>query len=158
MSWKAGVDVVCFGGTKNGLMGVEAVVFFDPEKAWEFELRRKRGGHLFSKNRYLAAQMDAYLNEGLWLDLAANSNAAATKLIEGLKAIERVRFDYPPQANMLFVSFPRADHQRLRAAGAQYACYGSLDGPGEEMVGARLVCDWSMPDHHIETFLAEFAV
>ncbi len=61
MTWKAGVDILSFGGTKNGLMGVEAVVLFDPAKAWEFELRRKRGGHLFSKHRYLSAQMDAYL-------------------------------------------------------------------------------------------------
>ena len=61
MTWKAGVDVLSFGGTKNGCMGVEAVVIFDPAKAWEFELRRKRGGHLFSKHRYLSAQMDAYL-------------------------------------------------------------------------------------------------
>ena len=156
MSWRAGVDAVSFGGTKNGLMGVEAVVFFDPERAWEFELRRKRGGHLFSKNRYLAAQMDAYLTDGLWLDLAARSNAAAVKLINGLKTIDRVRFDHPPQANMLYVSFPRADHQRLQAAGAQYARYGLLEGAGDEMIGARLVCDWSMPDHHIETFLAQF--
>ena len=63
MTWKAGVDVVSFGGTKNGLMGVEAVVIFDPAKAWEFELRRKRGGHLFSKHRYLSAQMLAYLTD-----------------------------------------------------------------------------------------------
>ncbi|MDG1431187.1 MAG: aminotransferase class V-fold PLP-dependent enzyme, partial [Paracoccaceae bacterium] len=57
LSWKAGVDVLSFGGTKNGLMGAEAVILFDPDLAWEFELRRKRGGHLFSKHRYLSAQM-----------------------------------------------------------------------------------------------------
>ena len=67
MTWKSGVDVVSFGGTKNGCMGVEAVVFFDPKKAWEFELRRKRGAHLFSKHRYLSAQMAGYLAEGTWL-------------------------------------------------------------------------------------------
>ena len=157
MSWKAGVDVVSFGGTKNGLMGVEAVVLFNPEKAWQFELRRKRGGHLMSKKRYLAAQMDAYLTDGLWLDMAALSNAAAAKLAAGLKKIKRVRFDHPPQANMLYVSFPRADHLRLHNEDAQYACHGSLDGPADEMVGARLVCDWSMPDRHIEQFLEHFA-
>ena len=156
MSWKAGVDAVSFGGTKNGLMGVEAVVLFNPEKAWQFELRRKRGGHLMSKKRYLAAQMEAYLKDELWLDMAALSNAAAAKLAAGLRRIERVRFDYPPQANMLYVSFPRADHMKLHNAGAQYACNGSLDGPPDEMIGARLVCDWSMPDRHIETFLEHF--
>ena len=76
MSWKAGIDVLSFGGTKNGLMGVEAVIIFDPAKAWEFELRRKRAGHLFSKHRYLSAQMQAYLEGDLWLDLARRANAA----------------------------------------------------------------------------------
>ena len=75
MTWMAGVDVVSFGGTKNGCMGVEAVVIFDPAKAWEFELRRKRGGHSFSKHRFLSAQMVGYLEDGLWLRLAAHANA-----------------------------------------------------------------------------------
>ena len=61
MTWKAGVDAVSFGGTKNGCLGVEAVIFFNPENAWEFELRRKRSAHLFSKHRYLSAQMLGYL-------------------------------------------------------------------------------------------------
>ena len=61
MTWKAGVNALSFGGTKNGCLGVEAVVFFDPKHAWEFELRRKRAGHLFSKGRFLAAQMHGYL-------------------------------------------------------------------------------------------------
>ena len=156
MSWKAGVDVVSFGGTKNGLMGVEAVVFFDPKHAWPFELRRKRGGHLHSKNRYLAAQMDAYLTDNLWLDMAAQANAAADKLASGLRALDRVTFDYPPHANMLFVSFTRADHLRLQNAGAHYACFGDLAGASDEMVSARLVCDWSMTDAHIDTFLSHF--
>ncbi len=85
MTWKSGVDVVSFGGTKNGLMGVEAVVIFDPAKAWEFELRRKRGGHLFSKHRYLSAQMQAYLDDDLWLSMARDANARAARLAEGLR-------------------------------------------------------------------------
>ena len=80
MTWKSGVDVLSFGGTKNGLVGVEAVVIFDPAKAWEFELRRKRGGHLLSKGRYLAAQMNAYLTDDLWLEMARASQEAARKL------------------------------------------------------------------------------
>jgi len=78
MTWRAGVDALSFGGTKNGLLGVEAVVFFDPRHAWEFELRRKRSGHLFSKHRYLSAQMEAYLTDDLWLDMARHANNAAT--------------------------------------------------------------------------------
>ena len=72
MSWRAGIDAVSFGGTKNGLMGVEALVMFDPAKAWEFELRRKRGAHLFSKHRYLSAQMLA--DAGLAEDEAEDSD------------------------------------------------------------------------------------
>jgi threonine aldolase len=80
------VDAVSFGGTKNGLMGVEAVVIFDPAKAWEFELRRKRGGHLFSKHRYLAAQMEAYLEGDLWLDMAGDPKTPAIAACSVLRA------------------------------------------------------------------------
>ena len=87
MTWKAGIDIVSFGGTKNGLLGVEAVIIFDPVKAWEFELRRKRGGHLFSKHRYLSAQMEAYLTNNLWIRLAKQANIAGKRLEDGLTKI-----------------------------------------------------------------------
>ena len=87
MTWKAGVDAVSFGGTKNGLMGVEAAVIFDKALAWEFELRRKRGAHLFSKHRYLAAQMGAYLDGDLWLEMAGAANAACARLARGLRQV-----------------------------------------------------------------------
>ncbi len=154
MSWKAGIDVVSFGGTKNGLMGVEAVVFFDPRHAWEFELRRKRGAHLFSKSRYLAAQMAAYLTDGLWLEMAQTANAAAANLTRQLRATPNVTFTYEPQGNMLFLRFPRAAHRRLNEAGAMYYLWdGTLEGDGEEMLGARLVCDWSCREEDIERFV-----
>ena len=155
MSWKAGIDIVSFGGTKNGLMGAEAVVIFDPELAWEFEQRRKRGGHLFSKNRYLAAQMDAYLTDDLWLEMAAKANAAGQKLVAGLSKIEGVTLLHPPQANMIYVAFPAAAHRRLQKAGAQYyPAPGASEGPDDAMASARLVADWSCPESHIEQFLA----
>lgn len=84
MTWKAGVDAVSFGGTKNGCLGVEAVIFFSPENAWEFELRRKRSAHLFSKHRYLSAQMLGYLDDDLWLDAARTANARAATLAAAL--------------------------------------------------------------------------
>ncbi|MEM6310048.1 MAG: beta-eliminating lyase-related protein [Pseudomonadota bacterium] len=155
MTWKVGVDAVSFGATKNGAMGVEAVVFFDPEKAWEFELRRKRGAHLFSKHRYLSAQMQGYLADDLWLDSAAKANASAAKLAKGLKA-KGAKFLHPVEANMIFCSFPRSIHQKLHDAGAKYYVWsGSLDGddPGEHLA-ARLVCDWSVTDEGTETFLS----
>ncbi|MEX0337551.1 MAG: low specificity L-threonine aldolase [Arenibacterium sp.] len=155
MTWKAGVDVVSFGGTKNGLMGVEAVVFFDPAKAWEFELRRKRGAHLFSKHRYLSAQMAAYLRNDLWITMAESANAAARRLKEGLKAAG-VGFIHPADANMIFAEFPRAAHQRLHDAGAVYYVWsGSLEGADpDELLAARLVCDWSCSEENIDCFLS----
>ena len=80
MTWKAGIDVLSLGGTKNGCLGVEGVVLFDPAKAWELELRRKRGGHLFSKMRFLAAQMEAYLADDLWRHNARQANAMARRM------------------------------------------------------------------------------
>ncbi|MCK0141784.1 beta-eliminating lyase-related protein [Aliiroseovarius sp. F20344] len=156
MTWKAGVDVVSFGGTKNGCMGVEAVIFFDPKHAWEFELRRKRGGHLFSKNRYLAAQMLAYLEGNLWLDLAARANNANARLVRGLKQIEGITFLYEPQANISFAGWSRAGHRRLHDAGAAYYVWDdNLEGDDpNEILTARMVADWSMTDENIDQFIA----
>lgn len=157
MTWKSGMDVVSFGGTKNGCMGVEAVIFFDPTKAWEFELRRKRGAHLFSKHRYLSAQMAGYLADDLWLDMARSANAACTRLTKGLKA-HGAEMVHPPQANMIFARFPRAVHQRLQAAGAKYYVLDGdvTTGPTDEMLPARLVCDWSMTEELVDQFLSHF--
>lgn len=157
MSWKAGVDVLSFGGTKNGLLGVEAVVLFDPELAWEFELRRKRGGHLFSKHRYLSAQMLAYLTDGLWLDLAAKANAAAKKLSDGILQSPGASLVHPTDANAVFASFNRKAHRAAHDAGAKYYFWGTegdLDGPEEGLESARLVCSWCTTDQEIEKFLA----
>ncbi len=136
MTWKAGVDALSFGGTKNGLMGVEGVVFFDPKTAWEFELRRKRGGHLFSKHRYLSAQMAAYLNDDLWREMASAANARAKRLSDGIAQIEGASLIHPTEANGVFASWPRAGHRRAHEAGAEYYFWPSdqsLDGPNDEV-------------------------
>jgi threonine aldolase len=156
MTWKSGVDVVSFGGTKNGCLGVEAVIFFDPAKAWEFELRRKRGAHLFSKHRYLSAQMAGYLEGDTWLDIARASNANAKYLADGLRTAGAT-FLHEPDANMIFARFPRAVHQKLHDAGARYYLWdGTLEGPSNEMVAARMVCDWSITTDQIDSFLSYF--
>ena len=153
MSWKAGIDVAVFGGTKNGLMGVEAVIFFDPAHASAFGLRRKRGAHLFSKHRYLAAQMAAYLRDDLWHGLATTANDRSARLARGLRDIARFRND--AQANMIFADLPRVAHQRAIAAGARYHLSGSLDGEDpHEILTARFVCDWSVTCDDIDGFLA----
>ena len=155
MTWKSGVDAVTFGGTKNGLMAVEAVIFFNPKYAWEFELRRKRGAHLFSKHRFLAAQMQSYLAGDLWLDMAKKSNDASARLIQGLKQISEVQIDFEPQANIIFAQWARAAHQRLHAAGAQYYVMAGdhTTGPSDELLPARLVADWSTTPENVDKFL-----
>jgi len=155
MTWKAGIDVVSFGGTKNGCMGAEAVIFFDPKHAWEFQLRRKRGGHLPSKNRFLAAQLSAYLTDDLWLDCARSANAATARLARGLKQIEGTEFLFEPDANIIFAGWNRGAHHRLHQADAQYCFWGgALKGDDmAEIVTARLVCDWSASDENTDRFL-----
>lgn len=158
MTWKAGIDAVSFGGTKNGLLGVEAAVIFDPAKAWEFELRRKRGAHLFSKHRFLSAQMAAYLADGLWLETARAANAAMARLADGLRRLPEVRLLHEPQANIAFAEWPRAAHRRLHEAGARYYLWsGGLEGPGDEPLTARLVTDWSASEADVDRFLSLLA-
>ncbi len=153
MTWRAGVDVLSFGGTKNGLMGVEGVIFFDPEHAWEFELRRKRGAHLFSKHRYLSAQMLAYLTDDLWLDLARRANGNFARLKAGLETIPDVQLRGNPDGNMTFFDMPRALHKRAEAAGAVYY-WDDVEGPMDQMIMGRLVCDWSITHDMIDQFIA----
>lgn len=156
MTWKAGIDTVSFGGTKNGALGVEACIIFNPETAWEFELRRKRGGHLLSKHRYLSAQMQAYLADDLWLDMARAANVRCAQLAHGLRNHDAVDILFEPQANMIFFQMPRHLHKRMLHAGAVYHVMngdpetGDRDAP---LIG-RLVCDWSMTEDGVSQFLA----
>jgi threonine aldolase len=157
MTWRAGIDVLSLGGTKNGLMGAEAVVIFDPARAWEFELRRKRAGHLFSKHRYLSAQMAAYLTDGLWLQSARHANAMAARLSAGIKALPAAALVHPTEANMVFAHWPRAGHARAQAAGAVYNLVPpgqSLNGPPDQPLSARLVCNWCTTAAEVDAMLA----
>ena len=107
-TWRAGVDVLSFGATKNGALTAEAVVLFDKELARDFGYRRKRGGHLFSKMRLLSVQWDAYVTDDLWLRNAAHANAMARRMADGLKGIDGVELTRPVQANILFPRLPAA--------------------------------------------------
>ncbi|MCK0149931.1 beta-eliminating lyase-related protein [Marivita sp. S6314] len=155
MSWKLGVDAVSFGGTKNGLLGVEAVVLFDKTKAREFELRRKRGGHLLSKHRYLSAQMHAYLTNDLWRRLARAANDNAQYLLNGLTKRADIHIVNAVQANMIYFEAPRALHQSLQAEGLDYDVQGGdlHTGPSEMLLLGRFVCDWGLPKQDIDRFL-----
>ena len=155
MTWKAGIDTVSFGGTKNGALGVEACVIFDPELAWEFELRRKRGGHLLSKHRYLSVQMQAYLADGLWLDMARAANKSCAQLARGLRKHSGAEILFEPQANIIFFNMPRREHKRMLDGGAVYYVMNGdpESGDPDEMLMGRLVTDWSMTEDGVNQFL-----
>lgn len=104
MTWKAGVEVMSFGATKNGAIAAEAIVFFNPEDAEDFDRRRKRAGQLWSKHRFLSAQFEAYLEDDLWLKNAAHSNAMAKRLADGLCGLPNISMNHPVEGNELFPS------------------------------------------------------
>lgn len=145
ITWRAGVDALSFGATKNGCMAAEAVVFFDPEKARDFPFRRKRAGHLFSKSRFLSLQLDAYLEDGLWLRLASYANAQAARLAEGLSALPGVELAHPVEANEIFVTLPAPVAEGLEEAGFRF--YRWPDGT------ARLVMSFATDPAHVDAFL-----
>ena len=157
MTWKAGVDAVTLGGTKNGLMGVEAVILFDPKHAWEFELRRKRAGHLFSKHRYLSAQMQAYLTDDLWLEMARTANVMAARLSSGITAIDGGSLLHPTEANSVFANLPRSAHKRAHEAGAKYYLWPfdqTLEGDPDETLSCRMVASWCTTEADVDQMLA----
>jgi threonine aldolase len=151
LTWQAGVDVLSFGGSKNGLIAAEAVILFDPARSWEFELRRKRGGHLIARHRFLSAQMEAYFADGLWLELARTANARAALLAAGLAALPHVRLLHPVQANMIFATWPDAVHRAAEAAGARYYPHPTPEGAEP---AARLVCNWATTEADVAALLA----
>ena len=120
LTWRAGVDALSFGASKNGALAAEAVVFFDPALAAELPFRRKRGGHLFSKMRFLAAQFDAYLAGDLWLNHARHANAMARRLHDGLAGLPGARLLHPVEANEIFIALPEAVIAGLEQAGFRF--------------------------------------
>jgi threonine aldolase len=118
-TWQVGVDALSFGATKGGALAAEAVLFFDPARGANMSERRKRGGHLVSKHRFVAAQIEAYLADDLWLRLARHANAMADRLAAGLAAAGLAPV-WPVEANEVFVALPSRTDERLKAAGASY--------------------------------------
>jgi threonine aldolase len=158
ITWKAGVDVLSFGTTKGGGLACEAIIYFDPAKGEEMVRRRMRGGHLLSKHRFLAAQMQAFLDGGHWLELARHANAAAARLAAGLAAIPGVRLPVKPQANGLFPIMRQEIVAALQAEGAVFYPWSDKGLPeadraraGETMM--RLVTSFATRDEEIDRFL-----
>ena len=151
ITWKAGVDLMSFGLTKNGALSAEAVVFFDRARAADFEYRRKKGGHLVSKMRFLSAQFEAMLDDGLWLRLAAQANAMARRLGDGVRAIPGFTLAHPVEANEVFVSLPSAAAMKaLEFAGARFYLWE----PVVEHPLIRLVCSFTTQESDVEQFLS----
>lgn len=152
MTWKAGVDVLSFGGTKNGGMILEAVVFFDTSLADDFLYRRKRTGQLVSKGRFLSAQMLAYLEDDVWLANARRANMLAQTLAKGMEASNRVRLSTPVQANEVFAIMPRPLFETLQAKGAHFYDW-PWEGLAEDEIHCRFVVSFATPSEHVEQFL-----
>jgi threonine aldolase len=148
ITWRAGVDALAFGATKNGAIGAEIVVFFDVTLAETFALRRKRAGHLFSKMRFVSAQLEAYLAEDRWLAFARHSNAMATRIAQGLQRLPRVKLLHAVEANEVFIQLPLDAVTGLRKAGFNF--YDWTDGaPGT----IRLVMAFNTDPAHVDAFL-----
>jgi threonine aldolase len=147
LTWRAGVDVLSFGATKNGALAAEVVVFFRRELADSFGYRRKRGGHLFSKMRFLSAQLDAYLTDGLWLRLAQHANSMADRLAAGLAALPGAEIVHPVEANEIFIALPEPVTGGLLAQGYQFYRW---EGPV-----VRLVTAWNTEAAAVDALLAD---
>lgn len=148
ITWQAGVDVLCFGGTKNGMAVGEAVVFFNKEMAREFDYRCKQAGELASKMRYLSAPWVGMLQQGAWLRHARHANHMAALLESELAKIPGVRVMYPRQANMVFVQLPAASIQTLLGQGWMFYTFISQDD-------CRLVCSWDTTAEDVHQFAAD---
>ena len=151
LSWRAGVDVLCLGGTKNGLPAGEAIVFFNRVLAEEFARRRKQAGQLASKMRFLAAPWLGILEDGAWLRHAAHANAMARRLADGLASVPQARLLAPVEANGVFVDLPKPAIDALHDKGWRFYVF-----IGE--TGARLMCSWDTSADAVDRFLADLRV
>jgi threonine aldolase len=147
ISWRAGVDVLCLGGTKNGLLSTEAVVFFNRELAREFDYRVKQAGQLASKMRFAGAQWAAVLRDGAWLRHADHANRMARRLADGLQGLG-LTLIAPTEANGVFVEMPGALTHGLEARGWHFYRF-----VGEH--GYRLMCSWATTEDDVTEFLAD---
>lgn len=146
ITWRAGVDVLSFGATKNGALGAEAVVFFDRELSENFGYRRKRAAHLFSKMRFLSAQLDAYVQDGLWLRLAGHANRMAMRLADGLSALPGAALAHPVDGNEIFIALPEPVIAGLEASG-----FGFYRWDGTVV---RLVTAWNSDEAAVDALLS----
>jgi threonine aldolase len=149
MTWRAGIDILSFGATKNGALAAEAIVAFDPAVAASLGFRRKRAGHLLSKQRYLSAQIEAGLIDGRWLRWARHANDMATRLADGLGSLREAALIHPVEANEIFVRLPEKTIAGLKADG--YA-FQQRPAPNREVI--RLVTSWNTTPDAVDALVA----
>jgi threonine aldolase len=148
-TWKAGVDILSFGATKNGALTADAVVCFNRELAQSMRYRRRRGGHLFSKMRFLSVQLEAYVANDLWLQNARHANLMARRVRDGLAAIPGVRFRGPTEINFVLVALPQPIWDGLVAEGYSFSRRGA---PSEGII--RIVCAFDTTEEDVEELVA----
>jgi threonine aldolase len=148
ITWKAGVDVLCFGGTKNGLPVGEAVVFFDRKMSQDFAWRVKQAGQLASKMRYISAPWVGLLDNDVWLRNARHANAMAQRLYQGMQAIAGVQVLHAPQANGVFAQLPAPSIKALRDKGWKF--YEFIAGGG-----CRFMCAWDTTEESVDALLTD---
>lgn len=146
LTWRSGVEVLCFGGTKMGMAMTEAVVFFNRELAEDFSWRCKQAGQLNSKMRFASAQWLRMIRDDTWLRYAGNANAMARKLADGLRQVPGVQLLHEVQANAVFATLSSEVENRLRSAGWKF--YQFIGG------GARFMCSWKTTSEEVEALLA----
>ncbi|MDJ0613338.1 MAG: low specificity L-threonine aldolase [Rhizobiaceae bacterium] len=156
MTWKQGVDMVSFGGTKNGCWCAEALLVFDDSLIENFKFHRKKMGHLFSKTRFISAQFEAYLKDDLWLRLAQHSNVIGEKLEAAIRSSNRVRLAWPSESNQVFFIAKKSDAEDMLAQGANFYPFAtpqSLEGQvlADEQV-YRLVTAFNSTEDDVQTF------
>ncbi len=149
MTWKSGVDVLCFGGTKNGIAVGEAVVFFDRDLAGEFDYRCKQGGQLASKMRFLSAPWTGMLKDGAWLRHARHANAMAKRLEAGLRGLPGVQIAFPVESNAVFARIAPVIERQMHERGWRF--YTGVVTPDE----SRLMCSWDTTPEDVDQFVAD---
>jgi threonine aldolase len=149
LTWRAGVEALCFGGTKNGLAFGEAIIFFNRELAREFDYRAKQGGQLASKMRFLSAPWVGILQDGAWLRHARHANEMAQHLAAALEKIPGVNISFPVQSNAVFAKIPKPAEEKLRARGWQFST-GVITA-----AESRLMCSWDTTPADVEAFVAD---
>ena len=146
-TWKLGIDVLTFGGTKNGCMDAEAIIFFNPSEVNNFQYLQKRSGQLLSKTRFLSSQLDAYITDGLWLRNATHANDMARKLSEKLSKINSFELTYPTESNEIFIKMPKNIQDHLNNEGYSAIPDDMFDG------SVRFVTAWNTNLNDIENLI-----